>query len=292
MARFPARLHILLARDAKTGVVIRRGPSKSVAVIEWDRKRDTFTLGQWLKGRLYELRADLSPDGKHLIYFAMNGHWSSRAKGSWTAISRAPYLTAVTLHAKGDCWNGGGLWVDNKHYWLNNGYGHTTLEDSGEVAIASGSPYRPAYGGECPGVYFNRLARDGWTLRPELALGARGSQVDVWEKSLGHGWTLRKLFNAMSGQPGKSVYFDQHELVGPAGELPRHDWEWADLDGSRLVWATGGCLHAGTITARSSKLADPITDTEMLHDFNDMAFEATPAPYATGGSKRTSRRTR
>jgi cytochrome bd-type quinol oxidase subunit 2 len=30
-------------------------------------------VGQWLKGRIYERRSDLSPDGKHLIYFAMNG---------------------------------------------------------------------------------------------------------------------------------------------------------------------------------------------------------------------------
>lgn len=284
MGRFPARLHVLLARDAKTGVVIRRGPSKSVAVIEWDRKRDTFTLGQWLKGRLYELRSDLSPDGKHLLYFAMNGHWGSRAKGSWTAISRAPYLKAVTLLAKGDCWNGGGLWVDNKHYWLNNGYGHTMLEDTGEVTRASGTPYRATWGGECPGVYYNRLARDGWTHRRDLALGATLASIDVWEKPLAHRWTLRKLANAMVGQPvGKSVYFDQHELIGPGGrELVRHDWEWCDLDGARIVWATGGCLYAGKLTAKSATREDPIDDVTLLHDFNDMTFEAKPAPYGEG----------
>jgi hypothetical protein len=33
MKKFSARLHVILARDARTGVVIRRGPSKSVAVI-------------------------------------------------------------------------------------------------------------------------------------------------------------------------------------------------------------------------------------------------------------------
>ena len=78
-------------------------------------KFDATEVGQWLRGRLYELRADLSPDGKYLIYFAMNGHWGSRAKGAWTAISRAPYLTAIALFAKGDCWNGGGLFTDRNH---------------------------------------------------------------------------------------------------------------------------------------------------------------------------------
>jgi len=40
--KFPARLHVLLARDAKVGLVIRRGPSKSVCTVLWDRKRDKF----------------------------------------------------------------------------------------------------------------------------------------------------------------------------------------------------------------------------------------------------------
>src|SRR5215470_7646047 len=73
MPAFPARLHVLLARDARLGVVIRRGPSRSVCTLLWDRKTDKFQLGQWMRGRIYERRSDLSPDGKHLIYFAMNG---------------------------------------------------------------------------------------------------------------------------------------------------------------------------------------------------------------------------
>ena len=53
-------------------------------------KTNEFALGQWLKGRIYERRSDLSPDGKYMIYFAMNGKWNSIAKWSWTAISKAP----------------------------------------------------------------------------------------------------------------------------------------------------------------------------------------------------------
>lgn len=86
MAKFPARIHVLLARDASVGVVIRRGPAKAVATLLWDRRTDHFRLGQWLRGRIYERRCDLSPDGEHLLYFAMNGKWDGEAKGSWTAI--------------------------------------------------------------------------------------------------------------------------------------------------------------------------------------------------------------
>jgi len=63
MARFAARIHVLLASDAPVGLVIRRGPSKCVATLLWNRKTDEFQLGQWLKGRIYERRSDLSPDG-------------------------------------------------------------------------------------------------------------------------------------------------------------------------------------------------------------------------------------
>jgi hypothetical protein len=165
MKSFPARIHILLAREARIGVVFRRGPSKCVCTLLWDRNRDEFTLGQWMRGRIYERRSDLSPDGLHLIYFAMNfkrHSWNSATGGSWTAISRAPYLKAVTLLAKGDCWSGGGLFTDNQRYWLNDGYGHTQMHDTGEVRRDVG--YRPHenYGGECPGVYYLRLQRDGW----------------------------------------------------------------------------------------------------------------------------------
>jgi hypothetical protein len=61
--QIPARLHVLLARDSDNAVIIRRGPSRKTCVIGWERKSDTFRVGQWLHGRIYERRCDLSPDG-------------------------------------------------------------------------------------------------------------------------------------------------------------------------------------------------------------------------------------
>jgi hypothetical protein len=81
-----------------------------------------------MRGRIYERRCDLSPDGRHFIYFAMNERWQSETRGSWTAISRVPYLKAVSLFAKGDCWHGGGLFLSNRAFWLNAGYGHRELK--------------------------------------------------------------------------------------------------------------------------------------------------------------------
>jgi len=41
-----ARLNVLLARDARLGLVIRHGPAKPVCTLLWNRKKDEFTPGQ------------------------------------------------------------------------------------------------------------------------------------------------------------------------------------------------------------------------------------------------------
>ena len=275
MPQFAPRIHVLLAGQAPLGLVIRRGPSKSVATLLWDRKHDEFRLGQWLRGRIYERRCDLSPDGKHFLYFAMNGRWDSEARGSWTAISRAPYLRAIAIFPKGDCWHGGGLWTGKSNYWLNDGHGHTVLRDS--TAVRRDTQYQPSqyYGGECPGVYYPRLVRDGWTLVERVRV-AKLKDVIIFTKSIGKGWTLRKLAHAEIGAPpGKGCYWDEHELVPPGSgsAMAYPQWEWADLDGKRLVWAAGGKLNSAWVTT-----AGLARETE-LFDFNEMTFEAVEAPY-------------
>ncbi len=275
MARFAPRIHVLLASHAPIGLVIRRGPSKSVATILWDRRRDEFQLGQWFKGRIYERRSDLSPDGTYFLYFAMNGKWNSEARGSWSAISLAPFLKALAIFPKGDCWNGGGLWTGKTTYWLNDGYGHSVLRNTKLVRRAA--TYHPSedFGGECLGVYYPRLMRDGWTIIQRLHVG-KWKDNDIFEKSIGNGWVLRKIAHAEVGAPiGKGCYWDEHALVHPSSGsvVACSDWEWADLDGKRLVWATGGRLLCAGVKK------DGLAEQTELYDFNEMAFTPIEAPY-------------
>ncbi|MGB3694091.1 MAG: hypothetical protein WBG70_17640 [Spirulinaceae cyanobacterium] len=198
---FPARIHVLLARDKPLGLVIRRGPSKHVATILWDCRRDKFQLGQWLKGLIYERRSDLSPDGKYFIYFAMNGRWQGEAKGSWTAISRTPYLTALAIFPKGDCYNGGGLWTSRNTYWLNNGYGHSVLRDTQKVS--RDKKFQPSeyfdagdyWFYEGLGIYYPRLIRYGWEFVEKIKVGKWEARY-IFEKTFGDGWLLRKIAHA------------------------------------------------------------------------------------------------
>jgi hypothetical protein len=157
------RIYAILARRSPVAVIFRRGPSKNVLLIRWDTSRDTFEHGQWLKGRIYERRCDLSPDGDLLLYFAAN---YKQPYGSWTAISRPPYLTAVAMWPKGDAWGGGGHFISQHRIALNH-------LDS-QLALAAGFELpkqlrveqfagRPGWQEDDP-IWSFRLKRDGWKL--------------------------------------------------------------------------------------------------------------------------------
>jgi hypothetical protein len=123
----PARLFVLLARTAPVGVILRRGPTQWVQLIKWNTDTDTFEPGQWFKGRIYEDKCDLSPDGKLLVYFAHKGGNSFKNPGygdSWTAISKPPYFTALALWPVWGTWYGGGIFQSERVVWLNHKYVH------------------------------------------------------------------------------------------------------------------------------------------------------------------------
>ena len=89
------------------------------------------------------------------------------------------------------------------------------------------------------------------------------------------GWVLRKLANAGPSGVGRGCYWDEHELLQTAsGErLKNPDWEWADIDRKRLVWAEAGKLFAASIENQG------IGRAHQLFDFNEMSFERIEAPY-------------
>lgn len=252
-----ARLHVLLARDAPVGLVIRRGPSKQFATFLWKRNRDTFELGQWAKGRIYEHKCDLSPNGRNFIYFVFNGK-SHLEINSWTGISLAPYLKALTLYSHNDTWCGGGLWTGNNRFWLFNRFGvpeplresRSFKRDDSLNDVASNP-------------YYHRLERDGWTHCGQQKNGKR-YQV-IFSKPLEMGWILIKRISNT----------ELHELVNTGQDLviPCPDWQWADLDGNRLVYAEQGKLYSARLNREG------LTKITELYDFNPFKFEAIQAPY-------------
>jgi hypothetical protein len=249
----PARLHVILAREAPLAVILRRGPAKQVCTILWHRRTDEFTLGQWLKGRIYEDRCDLSPDGRYFIYFAYDGRPHREHGPSWTAVSRAPWLKAIALYAKGDTWGGGGYFTGPGTYWLDPH--HDCVRETSEVQ----RDRREELCRACHDCW----AEAGW--RSHEATDAAGMKNRVREKELPRGWKLRL-----------KCRWDRYELEHARSKSvwPFPDWGWAELDRDRLVWAEKGRLFTAALDRKHG-----VGEPKLLQDFNDLKFVTRVAPY-------------
>ena len=207
-------------------------------MISWDTDRDEFRLGQWLKGRIYEHRCDLSPSGQKLIYFV--GSYRNPMR-TWTAVSRPPFLTALLLWPKGDAWGGGGLFENERTILLNHGSHHRQLADGFHIprTIAVNPLGNYAGRGEDDPIWSIRLERDGWLLKRKGKYRENKGKPRIWieyiEKELRvkqqGAWTLEMLFAGISEVDGP-WYLMEYRVVDQHGnvvlDLGRTDWaDWS-----------------------------------------------------------------
>lgn len=163
--RYPARLYAILAREAPIGVIFRRGPTRWVQCIRWNTETDEFEPGQWFRGRIYERRGDLSPDGRLMVYFASKQGVKDVRKQSWTALSRPPYLTALNIWFYTGNYSGGGLFASNDRLMINEVIALNPASWLRNVRLKVGQLH--ASGGEEP-VEGQRLERDGWVTHQAM----------------------------------------------------------------------------------------------------------------------------
>lgn len=259
----PPRLHAILAREANVAVVLARARSKQTACYLWDRTNDTFTLGQWVKAKVYQYRCDISPHGKYWIYLAINNSGKI-----YTGVAIAPYFKAIDFYEKADTWNGGGLFIENKMYWLNE-CGKYEQRQKSYLKVAPQYQNFPNIQSECPYIYTMRLMRDGWAGHMAGSL----DEGNNFTKNIGD-WQLLKVFCAAHMKHiGRGAYFERHKLINTKTHEERDcpEWEWADIDTDRIVYAEEGKLYALS--------PDDLDNPKELHDFNGIEFEAIKAPY-------------
>lgn len=268
----PARLHVLMAREAPFGLILRRGPRHQVCTIGWNRTDDTFALGQWLRARISELESDLSPDGRHFIYSAAR-YKPGADIGHWTALSRAPFLKAIGFWPRGDTRLGGGFFPDKKTFWLNAKTVDKQLPDGLTRAMLDVEWH---FGIEAHDVFALRLRRDGWMLQGTSVYPRQAPAEEVlWTKTR-NAWTLSQFMRSDSEPPpsrGHSWQWFRANNVQTGEILGDQSWEWADFDGDRLVWAQHGKLFATKIWDGGHG------DIIELADFNDWKFKNIIAPY-------------
>jgi hypothetical protein len=269
----PCRLQVLLARSAPLGIIFRRGPTQWVQLIRWDTRKDTFEEGQWFHGHIYVGRSDLSPSGSLLIYFANKFSKKSVSDReythAWTAISRPPFLTALALWPKGDCYFGGGLFK-TAHDVLLNHPPETAVPHPKHLPKGVRVTLNPSVAGGEP-TAVSPMERDGWQC-------LQGMEYDWMEQRSRRPAVLEKV-----GQHGRlklrvGIYHDPEEqwlcsiVNKKASEFLIGIGTWADFDQQgRLVFASEGKLFSGTLQKGKVGLAQ-------LADFNGSKPSAVKAP--------------
>lgn len=274
----PARLYVILARDAPAGVIFRRGPSKQVLLISWNLDTDTFFPGQWLSGRVYEDRCDLSPSGDMLVYFAAD---QRRPLYAWTAISRPPYLTALALWPQTDTRLGGGLFTDQTSIELDHPGIEPELADGFTLApwLRVDRFQRRGSWTQGGSVWGARLKRDGWRLTSVPGGLERDSEgrvrwqpPQVWEKEHPlepERYRLRMTHGVLSeGRPWHVAAYDvlDGSSIARLGMI-----EWAEWDRTGdLLFAMNGALHR---LRQNHGVLPPLELAEVIADFSGLTFE-------------------
>ncbi len=267
------RLYAILARDAPRAVIFRRGPSASVLLALWHTDTDQIEEGQWLKGRLYERRADLSPDGTKLLYFAAQHR--RKTTPTWTAISTPPWLTAHVLWPKGDSYGGGGLWESNKSIVLNHPYGDLSLDPATSLPKKLSVREMGLFGGggeDFPLLHM-RLERDGWRL---VSRSKSEPRFEYARPRPTDGDLELRMRIVSVNETGGDWYVVEHRVVRVGDEevvLDLGRTEWADWDRSGdLLFARDGVLFR----IRRNPLT--LTRAREVVDLRDREFVARPAP--------------
>ncbi len=283
------RLYAILAREAPVAVVFRRGPSKRVLLVLWRTDTDEFHAGQWLKGRIYERRCDLSPSGKRLIYFAAN---YKEPYFSWTAVSRPPFLSALVLWPKGDGWGGGGHFQKEKTILLNHRAEEMQLAEGFTLPRAVQiKPFgeRPGWGEDSP-IMDVRLSRDGWRKVQEGKAVEHGIGASIWmEFSPAEVWTrphpisgaryeLQMRIQGLHQLDGP-WYIIEHvisdRVSGSAVTLSKADWaDWC-RSGDLLFAKDGKIFRLGY--SRDGTL-DQLESARPLIDLTALTFKEVEPP--------------
>ncbi len=269
-----------MARDARCAVLFIRGPSKQCRIVRWNTDDDSFEDGSWHHGRIYDRRCDISPDGQLLLYFAADFHATSPGSEAaysvaWTAISRLPWLTALALWPKGDCWHGGGRFSGNRSIILNHGPERAKPHPKHVPGRHLSVSLEPSVHGEDWPIWSKRMRSGGWKL---IQVGdfsySKGrwvtKQPEIWMRPSTTGnhrlvWRTEAIDFEHPGGP----YLERFIVVHENGrEEALEEASWAEFDHrGRVVFVENGNLRAWNPAAeyRSNSLLRRFSIEEHRH---------------------------
>jgi hypothetical protein len=269
----PCRLFVYIAGDAPVAVVLRRGPSDWARLSLWHTDTDTFEHGQWIKGRIYERRSDVSADGSLFVAFVrQSGGRASQqpaAADTWLSVSRPPFFTALAVWFVGGTYHTGGFFPRPSSLWT--GFVEQP-PDSGDlprwlkITPPREIPYIDGTNEWTDRtVHFNRLLRDGWKLVENEPYATTWERVHP-SKPITLLMTHRFEGFGTYGGPYVVRYSLRDESGNEIdlGEASSADWDqrgrlFLTRDGRLSVW-------------------DSQSELQQLEDFNGQSPDPQPAP--------------
>lgn len=243
-------------------VFLRRGPWVQLA--KWSLTTGRLVRGAWFRGRIYQRRCDVSPDGELLSYFAMKGG------KPFHAVSRVPWLTALAF------WRDDSTWTTGHHFApIAQALPSTVTLDGGSL-VELGTRHRLCLVPNS-GAPYEAERRRGWTEHPDAP--PRAKKGDVWDE--------RRPQRLMLRQPSGSRVLELRD-EGYArgrfeGRAPRYFVDDAPLvDATWADWAASGellvALRTGRLEIRAYKKG--AVRVRAAHDIADFTPDPQPAPPA------------
>src|SRR5581483_8801778 len=186
---------------------------------------------------------------------------------AWTAISKPPWLTALALWPKGDCWHGGGLFHSSRRVLLNHAPHQAQPHSRHRPPKSLTVEPNPRACGEDEPIFAARLSRDGWTVAQawEVEWHKRAFvfqthvpevRVRVHPRFAAHAIRLTRRLDGLK-------YREFFEVDGPGAglALPPGRLDWVDWDaGGRLIVLAQGAVYAAYVTADAISPLRPLID--------------------------------
>ncbi len=220
-------------------VFIYRKTNKINYLIRMDyyKNNEKLHLGSRFYGRFYPSRCDISPDGRHFLYFAM-GHSKKYQKNfpAWTAICSPPQITAQFLLGHYDTWGGGGAFLSENKIFINN----TGAEPLSNEKF---NRYRIKNKDNIQETDFKR--DDGWRITETQQVSANSFPPKFIEKTTKN-ITIKKKYeyHELYGKGKNRGEFDMYSYTfinnNTKDETEIPICQWADFDNfGRLLLACG-----------------------------------------------------
>ena len=261
-------------------------------MLKWNLRTDRIEPGQWIEGRIHVERCDVSPDGELVASFVASYR---RAPGTWTALSRPPYFTALAVWPKGDTWGGGGLFVSDDHFLLGHDarirYEFALMDGftlPKRFRVQSFLHHSPVL--DCDIEQARRLL-SGWRFvqravrasQPDAEMNYLFEKPEIMARPLDSAkkprFELRRIIDGYSSlraqDPFRILRAEVHDVeTATSRDLGRIDW--ADVDRGDVLWSKGGKLFRLAGPTRRGMTLD--AEPKLVADLNDMTFEAIAAP--------------